>query len=535
MGPPTDSMAASKKTNKAKAKQAQDASSLTLLATLSSLRGDGATGVVAVRGAWGGDVYLMGGEVIACSADQDSRTLAALLVVGGADGKMIEAAQTNFDPGTDLADALVMAKVVDGAAMMAARSDLFRDNLAWLSACPDGSIEFEARDSVFPDNMQFGLDQDELTRDLKLWRSRVSPVIEAMTREPAPLWHRQGDAPAGKYEAAWAALEQGLEPRALLEALGPPRRNALEAIAGWLSAGTVAEQGQEADEADATAGGSEDDYSKAARGAFIKSYDVLDKVDLSGVAVIGAQAEDDSEIGIEAIAADDEDDFLIEADDGMEGTRPGIETVAEAGEPGDDDFEVFGDAPPPVHSDGSATDDDEFELLADKSAEDADLSLSEDISADESVDSGVLAEEIEISDFETASADGPYSREQLQDFNERIGVFNSIFRIIFGTFTEHIGDEAAEDRFNALVGSSQRQYPELFQGLKVDRDGGLTTSLLVANLANCDQGDSASLLHQGLYELIFSHLYDAKGVLPAEAETAMMEKIVVFERRLQQM
>jgi hypothetical protein len=528
-------MAASKTTKTAKSTTGPDGSSADLLKTLRALRSDGATGVLSVTGSWGGRVYLMGGEVIACGADEDQRTLAALLVAAGASQATIDAAQTNLDPDSDLADVLVSTGLVGGAEMMTARSELFRDNLAWLTAIPDGAVEFEAQDSVFPDNMQFGLDQDELARDLKLWRSRVDPVVTAMTRDPAPVWRRQGDVAAGKYEAAWAALEDGLKPRALVDALGPPRRDALEAIAGWLSAGSVVEDGAEPAESDTTAGGAEDDYSKAARGAFIKSYDVLDKVDLSGVAVIGANADDD-----EAVALDDDDAFAIEAgeveveaDDG--GTRPGIETVADVGEPDDDDFAVFGDAPP-VHADGSSADDeDEYELMADESIDESVLEIIHDDSANESSDGAVLAEEIEIADLDAIDDASPYAREELQAFNEKIAVFNSIFRIIFGTFADHIGADSAEQRFNALVGSGQRQYPELFEGLRINRDGGLHAPSLIRNLANCGQGDSASLLHQGLYELIFSHLYDAKDVLPAEAETAMMERVVVFERQLQQM
>ena len=57
---------------------------------------------------------------------------------------------------------------------------------------------------------------------------------------------------------------------------------------------------------------------------------------------------------------------------------------------------------------------------------------------------------------------------------------------------------------------------------------------MINNLAACPPGDYGSLLHQGLYELIFSHLYDAKDLLPGDAETGMMEKIVVHERQLQE-
>jgi hypothetical protein len=66
----------------------------------------------------------------------------------------------------------------------------------------------------------------------------------------------------------------------------------------------------------------------------------------------------------------------------------------------------------------------------------------------------------------------------------------------------------------------------------LDEDGSIEPVTLINNLAACPPGDYGSLLHQGLYELIFSHLYDAKDLLPGDAETKMMEKIVVFERQI---
>jgi hypothetical protein len=125
-----------------------------------------------------------------------------------------------------------------------------------------------------------------------------------------------------------------------------------------------------------------------------------------------------------------------------------------------------------------------------------------------------------------------FDDDKVAAFVKRVGIFNCIFRIIFATFSEHIGDPKARQRFNALLGSSQRQYPELFRRLQVDADGSIDPSALINNLAARPPGDFGSLLHQGLYELIFSHLYDAKDLLPGDAETKMMEKIVVYERQL---
>jgi hypothetical protein len=87
-------------------------------------------------------------------------------------------------------------------------------------------------------------------------------------------------------------------------------------------------------------------------------------------------------------------------------------------------------------------------------------------------------------------------------------------------------------RFNALLSSGQRQYPELFRDLSVKGDGTVPASPLINNLAECPPGNHGELLHHGLYELLFSHLYDAKDLLSGEAESEMMEKIVVFESQL---
>ena len=268
---------------------------------------------------------------------------------------------------------------------------------------------------------------------------------------------------------------------------------------------------------------SEIDYEKAAQGGFIKSYDVLDKVDLSGVAVLGTGQN-------------------------LTDTRPDasavpLHSLGEIEAIGDDDLEDETALPDLEISRGPADESDgprltsfetgDFDSAFDQGSVDGD---DPDVGGNAGLGLASVSGEADGEDPLLASVDTNarerFDVDELRGFADRITIFSSIFRIIFATFAEHIGAPKARQRFNALLGSSQRQYPELFRRLEVEQDGAIQPSTLINNLAACPPGDYGSLLHQGLYELIFSHLYDAKDLLPGDAETNMMEQIVVFERLL---
>lgn len=517
-----------------------------VLARLRALRDEAATGVLHVRGpGWpSSDIYLMGGDVVGCSAPEDEDQLAELLIAAGANRPDVEGVRRNIDADHDLVDALVGAGLATGETVTTARTDLFRDNVVWAAGTPSPSLEFEKDDAVFPPNMQLGVDQSELMADAAAWLEVVEPVLEALS-DDRMRWVAVGPAPPGVEHRRWEALLRPAPASTMLSILGPPRRHALRRLGDWIVQGLLLAEDEatsdatleqtvldlpdpdESDGLDAEVEGdglTADDYERAARGDFIKSYEVLDKVDLSGVAVIGAEAAQPHPA--EELIAAGEDIVLGDGshDEGL--------TTA--------DFEVFDDGP--EDGDLPSIQGDDFEEI-EEVEEVEEIQVEEDVSADvslevfdsiqhveEDVDTGAVVD----LGLDDDSWPGIFTREQISEFSDRIDIFNNIFRIIYTTFSRHIGAGEARSRFNALVGSSQRQYPELLQNITIEGDGSLASAALIRNLAECPPGDYGELLHQGLYELIFSHLFDAKDMLPPDAETGMMEQIVVFERQLHQ-
>lgn len=555
-----------------------------LLGEVSRLGAAGATGVLTVqaKGTPCCRVYLMGGDVIACNEDDGGSALGGLLLSAGAVDASVLESLSDENTEADLGDLLVRRKHVSGADLMAARAQLFRDGFLTAAAQKKPKVDFEEQDAVFPDNMQFGVDRDALVQDAKVWVEATASARELL-RDSDRRVVAIGDRPVDISEAAWERLGEPQSGPALLDALGQSREHGLLQLAGLLSSGALLPADHQVDaptevvedpsalrstvdapepallelteiEPDDVAveleaveepeeEEPEDDYERAKRGAFIKSYEVLDKVDLSGVEVLGAGDIEDAheiEMGdeIEAVAlemgdedelvalgdVDDVDDVLAELDDPPQ-TAPQLARlhreqgpdVSLGGTPGDDDFAMFdtGDL------DGDIEEEFQVEDQSDAIAH-----------IDDEDESGLLVtgDQIELS----SGDDGPFRRTELADFHERIDIFNNIFRIIFRTFSEHIGPDNALQRFNALLSSNQRQYPELFADILVADDGSVQPAPLINNLSNCTAGDYGSLLHQGLYELIFSHLYDAKDMLPGDVESGMMEQILVFERQLHQ-
>lgn len=527
-----------------------------VLTEVSRLGRAGSTGVLAVSsdGWTHSRIFFMGGDVIACNAQHDNARLELRLLSRGLVGfRALDLARAEVRKGGDLGDVLVREGHVAGSDLMAARTDLFRDGFLWTAAAPSPQLIWDPRDAVFPDNMQFGVDLESLIEDADEWIAENGMTLAQLAA--GQEFVAEGDRPGNVNEAAWTALSAPLGGLALVDALSvESRERAVGVLTSLFGSGALRplreddtededheEQEQRASVEDSIrlaasireAGVDEpepdalDDYERARRGDFIKSYDVLDKVDLSGVAVLGAGTPDSLE-EIPAVEmgddSDEEDASLSDVElDGMldvvdqalaSSTLPQVPTLSAAPpeqlEPQEDDFDVF---------------EGELEPLPEAAVA---VEAGEPPRQDEDESGAVTSEHFQLPE----GVNGPFPREQLREYYGKIAVFNSIFRIIYGTFAEHIGPDSARQRFNALLSSNQRQYPELFQSIQASNDGSVEPAPLLDNLTRCTDRDHGSLLHQGLYELIFSHLYDAKDMLPGDVESEMMERILIYERRL---
>jgi len=563
-----------------------------VLGKVELLASTSATGVLAVsRDGWTHSrLFFMDGDLIACNAEEDGARLELMLLAGGhVEYPVLDDMRDSVRVGGDLGDLLVRNGHLDGVTLVEARSRLFRDAFVWAVAAEDPQMIWDPRDAVFPDNMQFGVDLPELMKEANDWLESNRHTLSLLSSGDYFVAH--GRRPREVNDAAWAAIRVPHAGKALIEAIGAPsRKEAVEALTAMFARGlmTIARDsdGRETrgkapdrDQTDTetieregliainTAEGmdvalrlgegpalpeedlpfidevapeSMDDYERARRGDFIKSYDVLDKVDLSGVAVLGTGTHTGDSFGdMPAIELGDEDDdedvvqdlsdpdldVMLDALDrdfpDPSKTSPAIRPLreldtAELMQPQDDDFSVFEaeSALPEVQPE---------ELLADPEPPQYQGGEEEEEDGE-----SITAVHFDLPDHVT----GPFPREELAEYYGKISVFNSIFRIIFGTFSEHIGPDNSRQRFNALLSSNQRQYPELFHTILVSDDGSVEPAPIIDNLAKCTDRDHGSLLHQGLYELIFSHLYDAKDMLPGDVESEMMERILVYERQL---
>ncbi len=576
------------------AKAAEGGAANDSIAHLNRLRESEKTGTLRFApGEWGeGSIHLLGGTVIACATDDDPDLLFRTLLEAGvlSEDDTFDAEDT----GT-LADLLAADERVSDDQLADAEAQLFRTGLLRLLGPPRPEPEFEEKDAVFPRNMQFGFDIPALLEEIGDWRGRMDAVLSrcaddsrwqlneasplaagvagVLGNEPRTMSEILDSLGANRFLAVERAalllvegglVPEGAQPQDATEAMsvadvslmeiasedlsGPLDGDAddslelsLDSSAEGVELDLALDPEEEADTTDEGEGEdavedvdeglTEADYEKAAAGGFIKSYEVLDKVDLSGVPVIGAGIEDPdatrpdgaADVSLGAIEAVGEIEVEVE---GLEDDADDVPEIEVARGPAEDTDDI--QLTPFETGD--------FEAVFDGGPVEVDIDASEDASVDGSLEvadtadqppapSGPLAA---LDDNARDRFDGP----ELEGFAERVAIFNHIFRIIFSTFSEHIGEAKARQRFNALLGSSQRQYPELFRRLEVEQDGSIETSSLINNLAACPPGDYGSLLHQGLYELIFSHLYDAKDLLPGDAETKMMEKIVVHERQL---
>ena len=556
-----------------------------------------ATGVLAVsQDGWTHSrVFLMDGDLIACNSEEDDVRLELMLVAGGhVEHPVLKTVRESLRMGGDLGDLLVREGHISGDTLMEARHRLFRDAFFWAAASEAPQMIWDPRSTIFPDNMQFGVDLPALLQEVGDWIDSNRHTLSLLASGGHFVAH--GQRPPELTDAAWSAILTPHTGKGLVEALGASsRKKGVESLTALFARGTMTiardSEGRETrsstpelDEAETEtvsrdgvvsvdmdermdvarrlAGlhaeeesptvedtvqdtlGSEDldDYERARRGDFIKSYDVLDKVDLSGVNVLGTNAPDSFsdmpaiELGGED---DDEDDDDDEGHEGHEGEDDDSDSdldvmldaldrdfpdpstthhqlqplreldTAELMEPQEGDFNLF---------------DDESEFPENQPEE----MISQPLSGYEGEGGSPSEETFSLPEHVT----GPFPREELVEYYGKISVFNSIFQIIYGTFSEHIGPDNARQRFNALLSSNQRQYPELFHQTIVSDDGSVEPALIIDNLANCTDRDHGNLLHQGLYELIFSHLFDAKDMLPGDVESEMMERILVHDRQL---
>ncbi|MBJ93800.1 MAG: hypothetical protein CMP23_04910 [Rickettsiales bacterium] len=493
---------------------------------LMRLREAGATGVLQVSGANWPDsaLYLMDGEIIACCTARDPANLERILLASGLiEPELLQEWRPWIDEGADLIDMMLADGNFPGDELMVARSSLFDDNFAWTLAHPQPVLEFEAMEAVFPDNIQFDLDGSVLIGDVMSWLETVAEVLSAASN-PSHMFAGQGQRPEEWTEQDWAQLCSPRSMADLLDLLGPPRTEAAMLITEWLSSGLLGTAGDDYQPpADA-----ESDYDRAARGEFVRSYEVLDKVDLTGVPILGlgdhAQGDPEGTLDHQEGAAIQEDtlpplelgEYSAEATDPPDSVKTApvaaVEFVEEA-PPQIDNWEAMSEEPPPILND------EEF-----VGAE----------SWDHIQPIGELSS-LEMMDGSPPPVPGAsthFGTSELAAFSERINTFNNIFGIIFETFATSLGEAHTRTRFDELLTSSEREHAALFTGLAPAADGTLDAEPLIARLAELEPDSPEDYLKAGLYDLLFSHLSDSKDLLPGEIEATMMERLVVFERQL---
>lgn len=499
----------------------------------------GATGVLTSHGPEDQrfETYFMMGSLVGCVRGDDSHRLADYLVASGAASPaQVGQFASRLQAGEDLADLLVLEAGASPEAILSARKTLFDDNVHDLATGSTGL--FEASDMVFPPNMQLGVDLPTLAREVGIWRERVAPVLADLGGDSP--WVLAGLSMEPLTQAQAATLGEPHTLAGVVELFGLPRFAGLDLCARLLHEGTLVPYQQVHQEPPPPPA---NDYEKAAQGGFVKSYDVLDKVDLSGsfhpppshdvhtygaieAVELGGEGEDDPS---ELLGGPDDLDDVEDLDERDLSRELGL---ASATIDTNDDMDVFDRSEP--DSGDEADDELVLRVESDDSIEAVDIRstmAAQQLDEDSVGDVAVLddGDSVEITD---EAGTGTLGRDELHTLHERIDTFNQIFRIIFRTFTRHAGEDIARARFEAVIATGQIQYGELLRNLRVETDGALKPSTLINNLGAIPSGDHASMIHQGLYELIFSHLYAAKEILAPEIEAGMMEQILVFEQQL---
>jgi len=544
--------------------------------TLRQLHDGGVTGVLRLRAeGWTDvDLYFMDGVLISAAALSDDWLLARLLHAGGALPHAVLRDLVAAVETMPLPDALLAGQVVPVEVVQAAQGECFHENVAMACSTPWYSVDFCHEDAVFPPNMQLGVDTSVLLDEMAAWFARVEPLLTLARRPCDPLLERTDEPPPrGEPHATIASLCKkpirysevlarslwvpfrsqlaiahlvtsevlAVEVEPLDGGESQPMTGELRAIVeqtvgddsgDLLSASNIepltsSYDGESADpsgeHAGADAGGGID-YDHVEAGGHAKVYEVLDKVDLSHVDAFPgheeliATAGDDDELVIAAAEESIElgsGEVFGEAPDSDDDEDMKIEIESADSDAGFDSVSHF-DAPP-IHLSGT---EEAFEL----SIDDEDDSEPQAPQVDD-IQGGVPAE---------LPTDLGFSPEEIRAFDRRIQVFNQIFRVIYETFRIVLGDDAVHQRFSRFLEDESLQYPNLFRGLGVSNDGTLGSAPLIRNLATEDPMDADSFLHQGLYELIYVHLYDAKDVLSPEDEQSMMDQIAAHEELLHQ-
>jgi len=546
-----------------------------MFSTLRQLHEGGVTGILRLRGEGSTDVdiYFMDGTIISAATLADDWVLARLLTAGGALpgdilGPLVEAVET-----MPLPDALLDQQLVPVQVVQAAQGECFHENMALACATPWNSADFCPEDIVFPPNMQLGVPTSQLLDELAGWFQQVEPLLAIIRRPCDPVLRQTGEPlPGGEPEHTVASLcdEPTTYSELLTRSLWVPFRSQL-ALAHLISSRVLSieiepEEGGDPEPVTGelpsvdTSLASEDseailsaanieplsesyddeppfprgeqlgrdadgriDYEHVEAGGHAKVYEVLDKVDLSHVdafpgheELLGHAADHD-----ELIVAAAEESFEVDGGEAIE-TEPSsdddedmkivIESAdSDSNHDPDSHFEA-----PPIHLSGT---EEAFELSVDEEVSDPGPAKVAEVH-------GEIPQEL--------APDLGFSSDEVRAFDRRIQVFNQIFRVIFEAFRTVLGDEAVRERFNRFLQDESLQYPNLFKGLEIELDGTLRPAPLIQNLADDDPLDADSFLHQGLYELIYVHLYDAKDVLTPEDEQTMMDQIAAHEEQLHQ-
>ncbi len=476
---------------------------LSLEQALEGLSASDRTGILVVKAQEPvSSLFFHRGDLVACCTDWDDEELERILLSWQLVGMdQMDTLRPKLDEGWDLSDVLLGHDMVAFEDLVEARSALFNDNLAWTLATPGTACRFEPAEAVFPSNIQFGIQVVELLSQCQDWMARVASVIEALGGVE-DLFSVQGSRPDDYPQEAWAEL---LKPRPMYEILdyvGAPRAEAALLVAEWLDASLLVP--------------SNGAIRPGGAAVTARSYDVLDKVDLTGIDILGVGGEDSEPTGpaisVVEVAAGDaseplemgevvDEDAPIE----VEGDGPSLVSLSFWGDTG----ELCTEDAPPIQFAGAGAgaegEDDEAVITAD--------------------DLGPPPEASQVLD--PAEYEGRFDQDKLDELVVKVDTFNDLYRILFGHFATQLSATENRKRFNELLWSPDRQNTVLFQGLEVGGDGAISPRSIVGNLAAMGpKGDPTDVLHRALYDLLFAHLYDAKEILPSDVEAAMMEDIV---------
>lgn len=494
------------------------------------------------------ETFFMGGALVGCVRSDDGHRLADYLVASGA----VSPAQVGqfahrLQGGEDLADLLVLEAGASPESIIEARRILFDDNVHDLATGGPGL--FEAQDMVFPPNMQLGVDLIALVRAVSAWRVRIEPVLQNVGSDEQWVLAGMTLEPLAPNVAALLG-----EPHALIEVIavfGLPRHRGLDMVGRLLTEGTLVPYKQVHPEPPSAPPPT--DYEKAAQGGFVKSYEVLDKVDLSGsfsgphhqdvqtfgaVEAVELGGEGDDE-GVDLLGGPDDLDDVEDLDEHALSRELGLSSATMETNDDMDVFERGGRADPAEDDAEHEPADDEEDLVvrveSDDSIEAVDVrsTMAAQQLEEDSVGDVAVMDDGDSVEFVPEGATSTLGRDKLNALHERIDIFNHIFRILFRTFSRHAGESIARERFDGALETGRGQYPDLLRNLRVEPDGSLRPSTLINNLDTLPVEDHAGMVNQGLYELIFSHIYAAKEILTPDAEAAMMEQILVFEQQLQ--